>query len=317
MVEEYEAEVLFRPDTEELRFLPEGPYSCGDGKISWVAIQHGSDSTVGSLNIYDFASRENTSHRLSGRPGFAFPAGRPNEFVVGMERSVVLFDLEAGKSTVVCDGIDADVENTIVNDGVTFQEGLVFGAKHLEFSDKRAGLYFWRKRDRELIQLRNDQICSNGKVTCQRDGQTYLLDVDSPTKTVVEYPFNIDEGRLGQPRVAVDLRDGNVFPDGMIITPDEQSVIVALYNPHDAPHGEARQFRIADGELEAIWKTPGSPQVTCPQLVRVDGRVDLVLTTAVEHMPPEREKDHPNAGSLFRAETSFSEPSPQPRFDPQ
>lgn len=317
MVEEYEAEVLFRPATEELRFLPEGPYSCGDGKFSWVAIQHGSNSTVGSLNIYDFASGENVSHRLSGRPGFVFPTSRPDEFVVGMERSVVLLDLEAGESTVICDGIDADVENTIVNDGVAFQEGLVFGAKHLEFSDQRAGLYFWRKRDCELIRLRNDQICSNGKAVYQRDGQTYLLDIDSPTKTVVEYLFDTDEGRLGQPRVAVDLRGGDVFPDGMIMTPNQQSVIIALYNPNDAPHGEARQFRIADGELEAIWTTPGSPQVTCPQLVRVDERVELILTTAVEHMPPERERNYPNAGAIFCADSPFSEPSPQPRFDPQ
>lgn len=314
MVQEYEAKVLFRPNAEELRFLPEGPYSCGDGRFSWVAIQHGADSTVGSLNIYDFASGENASHRLSGRPGFAFPTSRPNEFVVGMERKVVLIDLETGESTVVCDGIDTDVENTIINDGVTFQQGLVFGAKHLDFSDKRAGLYFWRTRDRELIRLRNDQICSNGKVVCERDGQTYLLDIDSPTKTVVEYLFDVDEGRLGQPRVAVDLRGGDVFPDGMIMTPDEQSVIVALYNPSDAPHGEARQFRIADGELEAIWKTPGSPQVTCPQLVRVDGRVELILTTAVEHMPPERQENHPNAGTLFHARTDFPDTPPQPVF---
>lgn len=314
MPQQYEAQVLYRPDSDALRFLPEGPYTCAGGKLSWVAIQHGADSVVGSLNIYDFASGENISHPLDGRPGFAFPTDQANVFVVGMERSVRTVNLETGESTLVCGGIDADVENTIINDGVAFSEGLVFGAKHLEFSDKRAGLYYWRRRDRRLIQLRNEEICSNGKVVYERDGKTLLIDIDSPTKTVVEYPFDSIEGRLGKPRIVVDLRDGDVFPDGMVITPDGQSVIFAIYNPSDAPHGEARQYRIADGQLQAVWTTPGSPQVTCPQLVTIDGRVELILTTAIEHMPPERQEFHSNAGAIFHAVTSFEFASPQPVF---
>jgi sugar lactone lactonase YvrE len=315
MVQEQESEVLFLPESDELRFLPEGPYSCGEGKFSWVAIQHGSDLTVGSLNIYDMASSRNASHPLTARPGFAFPTNRSHVFVVGLERSLTLVNVQTLESTLLCDEIDSEVEDTIINDGIVFGEGLVFGAKHLEFSDKRAGLYFWRRRDRRLFQLRDDQICSNGKIIRECDGQTYLLDIDSPTKTVVEYPFDIDQGRLGEPSIVIDLRAGDAFPDGMIATPDGQGAIIAFFNPGNTPHGEARQYHLADGALQKIWTTPGSPQVTCPQLVRFEDHVELVLTTAVEGMPPERQAIHPNAGAIFHAATNFGQVSAQPVFD--
>ena len=61
----------------------------------------------------------------------------------------------------------------------------------------------------------------------------------------------------------------------------------------------------ANGELEAVWKTPGSPRVTCPLLAEIEGEAVLLLTTAVEHMSAEEQARHPNAGCLFQAATSL------------
>jgi len=61
-------------------------------------------------------------------------------------------------------------------------------------------------------------------------------------------------------------------------------------------------------------RTERSPQVTCPQWLRVEGRTALVLTTAVEHMPPERLERCPNAGALFIADTPWLELPDAPRF---
>ena len=301
----FDTQILFRPEENSLRFLPEGPYPCGNDQLSWVAIQHGVDSTQGSLNVLDLASGNNTSHELDGRPGFAFPTDRANHFVIGMERRIALFDVASGNSETLCGGVDAAVDDTIINDGVVFDGGLIFGAKHLQFSERKAGLYLWRSADRKLIQLRSDQICSNGKAIYRRDGSLLLLDIDSPTKTIVEYELDASAGTLSDARIVIDLRDGDVFPDGMIMTPDEQSVIVAMFNPHDAEFGEARQYRLSDGLLEAVWITEASPQVTCPQLVEHGGRAKLILTTAAENMSDEKVARHPNAGCLFVADTGF------------
>ena len=301
-------QVLYRPDSPELRFLPEGPYPYGnEGQFSWVAIQHSGTSTTGSLNILDIPTRTNRRFRLPGRPGFAYGTGRPGQFIVGLERCVQLFNCDTGSCTPLTDEVDADVSGTVINDGVAFQSGIVFGCKDLKFAEPKAGLYLFRFRDQQLIQLRSDQTCSNGKILVGRGDQVTLYDIDTPTKTVVRYNLNVAAAQLSEPEIVVDLRNGQDFPDGMIATPDGRSAIISFYNPHDAPHGETRQYSLANGELEAIWKTPFAPQATCPQLIRSSGQVKLVVTTAVEHMSPERLAVHINSGCLFIGETPFTE----------
>lgn len=310
-----EAEVLFRPDSPALRFLPEGPYWLGNDSMSWVGIQHGATSTIGSLNILNLRDGQNTSHVLPGRPGFAFPTDRAGVFVTGVERELGLFDVSSGRWTRLAADIDSKVRNTIINDGVVFEDSLIFGCKELEFKTKKAGLYLWRRSDRKLISLRDDQICSNGKaVTKNADGTLSLIDIDSPSKTITRSRLDIAAGTIGEPEKLIDLTSEEVFPDGMIVSPDHQSLIVALYDPGDPTFGSARQYRLADGELETVWTCAGSPRVTCPQLVRHHGRVRLVFTTAVEHMPPEQQERHPNAGCLFIADTDFDSLGDQPVF---
>jgi sugar lactone lactonase YvrE len=222
-----------------------------------------------------------------------------------MEREVVVYDIRSGDSVPFVKGmIDHRVNGTIINDGEFFEEGILFGCKDLQFKEAKAGLYLWRRSDGTLHLLRNDQICSNGKVLIGGDGQYRVFDIDSPTKQVVEYQLDVEAATLEKQRVVVDLSDGGVFPDGMIASPDGTRLIVALYNPTDAP-GEARQYVIETGELERVWRVPKSPQVTCPQLVAVDSQWKLFLTTAVEHMSADRQVQHSAAGSLFLADTGW------------
>jgi sugar lactone lactonase YvrE len=308
------ASVVYRPETAAQRFLPEGPYRVGEEKISWVAIQHGAEAKFGSLNLLDLASGVNTSYTLPGRPGFAFPCDDGKTFIVGCERQLGLFHLDSEKWTEVIGGIDDDVEGTIVNDGLVWEGNVVFGTKDLKFETQKAGLYLYRGRDKKLIRLRNDQICSNGKAIRRTAAGLELVDIDSPTRKIVAYPIDFDGGTIGDAKTLVDLSDDQSVPDGAILTPDQKSVIVSMYNPNPADHGETRQYSLADGVLQHVWTTPGSPQNTCPALVEHGGKVCLVISTAVEHMPASRLSDSPNAGCLFIAETQFSAPGESPRY---
>ncbi len=293
---------MFSPPSSALRFLPEGPYPIGGGKFSWVAIQHGPDAKFGSVNVFDLANRSNVSYPLPGRPGFAFPTDKGN-FVVGCERTVGIFSPTSKHYEPFINDLDSDCVGTIVNDGVTWDGNLIFGTKDLDFRTKKAGLYFWRARDAKLFRLRSDQICSNGKcVLSIEKSRIELLDIDSPTKKIVAYEINTDLGSIESERTIVDLANDPGVPDGMTMTLDGNSVIVSLYNPNATPFGRTVQYAIATGKVEQEWHTIGSPQATCPQWVVWDGRVWLVITTAVENMPMERRKDSPGAGSLFLAE---------------
>lgn len=316
MTELIRADLLFLPDDEKLRFLPEGPYALGDGRFSWVGIQHGPSSTVGSLNIFDLNTGVNRSFVLKGRPGFAIPTNQEGKFVIGCERELGIFDISDGSWETLIDGVDQDVTNTIINDATPYADNILFGTKDLEFKTKKAGLYLFRGRDRKLFRLRNDQICSNGKdVVNTGDGGLHLFDIDSPTRMVVRYRLDIQQGTLSDPEMVIDLRELEGVPDGMVLTPDEQSAIISFYNPNPAEFGETRQYSVISGDLERIWRTPGSPQATCPLLIEQgDHSVKLVITTAVEHMPAERRSKSPLAGGLFIAPTDFPTAPPAPRF---
>ncbi|MCC9645074.1 SMP-30/gluconolactonase/LRE family protein [Rhodopirellula sp. JC740] len=301
------AQPLTVPDSDALRFLPEGPMALGEnGKLSWVGIQHGADILHGSINVLDLTTNLNQSFKLPGRPGFAFRCQDASKFVAGVERSLGIFDTSNGQWSPFCDGVDADVTNTIINDGLVIDDNLIFGTKDLEFATKKAGLYLYRGSDQKLIRLRDDQICSNGKMIRRDDsGNLFLIDIDSPTRTIVEHALDIEAGTLGDPRVVLDLTSDPGVPDGAILTPNGEGIIVAIFHPGVAEHGETRCYDLESGELRTVWKTPGSPQNTCPALVPVDGQLKLVITTAVENFSKEDQAQCPNAGQLFVGETDW------------
>jgi sugar lactone lactonase YvrE len=322
MVDVREAQVLLRPESDALRFLPEGPYpTTRSGELSWVGIQHGKDSRVGSINLLNLDTLKNQSFELPGRPGFAFACEDGLSFVVGCERTLGRFTPQTGAWVPFCEGVDADVENTIINDGMIWEDNLIFGTKDLEFKTKKAGLYLWRASDKKLIRLRDDQICSNGKAIRQTASGLELIDIDSPTRQIVAYPLDIDAGTLGAPKVLIDLTNDPAVPDGMILTPAGDGVVVSMFHPGDAVDGEARHYDLASGKLITVWKTPGSPQNTCPMLVAMDNdhvdashRIALVMTTAVENMSDAAKAKCVNAGCLFVGETDFDRTTAAPIF---
>jgi len=307
VVDIVEATALNEPHTDALRFLPEGPYQIAPGEFSWVGIQHGVDAKNGSLNRYEFSSGRNLSRDLPGRPGFAFPCQTPNRFVVGCERSLGYFDIATGAWESFWDGIDGDVTGTIINDGLIAEDNIIFGTKDLEFATKKAGLYLFRGRDRQLIRLRDDQICSNGKAVLDHsNGTLELIDIDSPTRLVVRYRLDIDAGILSEPEVVLDLTDDAAVPDGAISTPDGKGLIVAMFLPQAGAFGETRLYDLASGQCQRVWRTPLSTQNTCPALVQDGDRLKLVITTAVENMTEQDQAICTNAGKLFVAETDWS-----------
>jgi len=300
--EELDAQLLFQADDPALEFLPEGPYPCGHGRLSWVAIQHGESAVQGSLNVLDLETGRNVSHLLPGRPGFAFPTTDPGTLVVGCEKKVGFYRPETGEWSGPTIGVETEVGGTIINDGLIHGDALIFGTKDLGFRTPRAGLYFWRPADGTFTRLAGGQTCSNGKVILEEGGRAALLDIDTPTRKVLSYPMDLASGRVGPPRVALDLGGDPAFPDGMIVTPDGRSVVIAFYDPRDVAFGQARQYGLESGAVEIVWRTPGSPRVTCPQWVRIGGEPRLVLTTAAEHMSAEQRERHPRAGALFVAD---------------
>ena len=301
------ARLLHRP-AGEYAWLPEGPRALAPGRLAWITIQCGAESRRGALHVLTTGRGENRTWDLPGRPGFVFATDRDGVFLLGMDRSVGLYDTQARRFTALVDGLDAHTTGTIVNDAVLCAAGLVFGMKDTEFREAKAGLWFLRRRDLRLFELRRDQLCSNGKVVRELPGgRIELFDIDSPTRVVMRYELDVGSGSLSAGTIALDLRGERAVPDGMVAVPGTDEVVIALFDPGPAAAGRALQCSLRTGQVLREFSTPGAAQVTCPQWLPANGGAQLVLTTAAENLTPERLAQQPNAGCLFVAPAPFAD----------
>ena len=290
-----QARPFFRPALEEQRYLPECPRAIG-GSLVWVSIQYGADRPLGGINVLDLASRENVHHALPGRPGFFVETGESGVLLVGLERRLVLYDLDRHVVAETLARIPDD-PRVIINDGVAIPGGVIFGTKHLGFSQPVAALYHYDLATRQVRELLGGQTCSNGKYL--HDG--LLVDIDSQPKTITEYRYDGALGTLQGPRLIARPEALPALPDGLRPMPGGQSAVVAFYNPAHAADGLAQEIRLADGEVLTEWILPGSPRVTCPELGELDGAPCVFFTTAIEGMPEDTRAIALEAGTIFVA----------------
>ncbi len=233
------------------------------------------------------------------------PTDRPDVVVAGREKQIGLLDLRTNAWTPWATISDVN-PRTIINDGEIVPGGraIVFGTKDVRFADPIAHLYLFTLDDRRLTVLADNQLCSNGKFLARSGSDLLLYDIDTPKRNVVRYRLSVESRRIDLIDVALDLKNVEGFPDGMVDA-GEESAIIAFYNPSRGGSGQALRFQLS-GELVEEWTVPGSPRVTCPLLFERDGRVQLLLTTAVEGMPTELRTLSPAAGNLFVGETSLT-----------
>src|ERR1019366_8418873 len=290
-----EARPFFRPDLEEQRYLPECPRVIG-GSLLWISIQYAAYRPRGGINVLDLASRENVHHALPGRPGFFVETGEPGELLVGLERRLVLYDLNRRAVTQTLAHIPED-PRVIINDGIAIPGGAIFGTKHLGFSEPVAALYHYDHATRQVRELLGGQICSNGKYL--HDG--LLVDIDSQPRTITEYCYDGALHALSAPRLIAPPDSLPALPDGLRSMPGGKSVTVAYYNPAHVADGVAQEIRLSDGEVLTEFVIPGSPRVTCPEVWQLDGATVMFFTTAIESMPAETRAIAPEAGTIFMA----------------
>jgi sugar lactone lactonase YvrE len=243
--------------------------------------------------VLDLGSRENVHHPLPGRPGFFAETATPGVLLIGLERRLVLYDLNRRAVTETLAHIPED-PRVIINDGLAIPGGAIFGTKDLKFSQPIAALYHYDNATRQVRELLGRQTCSNGKYL--HDG--LLVDIDTQPKTITEYRY---DGALHRLRLIAPPESLPALPDGMRPMPGGKSVVVAYYNPAHTSDGLAQEIRLSDGEVLTEFVLPGSPRVTCPEVWELDGATCVFFTTAVEGMPAETCAIAPEAGTIFMA----------------
>lgn len=188
-----------------------------------------------------------------------------------------------------------ELEDTSIrcNDGKCDANGRMWvGTMAFDFTEGAATLFtFDSKILKEVVP---DLTVSNG-IGWSLD-QTKMYFIDSVTKRVDIFDFDLERGELKNRRVFVSLTDLDAFPDGLT-TDEDGGVWVALFGG-----GEVRRFD-ANGNLTHIVELPVRQVTSC--CFGGGDMSELFITTAQNGMDSEALTREPLAGSLFRVQTSF------------
>ena len=166
------------------------------------------------------------------------------------------------------------------------------GTMAFDFTQGAAALFSFDSKN--LKKVVPDLTVSNG-IGWSLDKKTMYF-IDSPTKRVDIFDFDLESGELGNRRPFLLLGDLDAFPDGLT-TDEDGGVWVALFGG-----GEVRRFD-PQGTLTHIVEVPVKQVTSC-----CFGGADmseLFITTAQNGMDSDSLIREPLAGSLFRAKTTF------------
>ena len=293
------AEVWYRPERREDRWLSEGPRAIihqGQPAVAWINIQESPDSKSGSVFVRPDGG-EVVKLPQPQRPGFIAQKA-DGELWLGMEKDLGVLTLATNTFTKLATIPDAS-ERTIINDGEPTPDGsrILFGTKDLDFKEPIAAMYQWNLSTHEITVVADEQTCSNGKIIEEYGRGWIMHDIDTPQHRINVYDYDAPASHWIAKGMEVDLSAYEGSPDGMCAFGDG-SAVIAMYAPGRAA-GYALRIDLATGREIERFTVPGSPRVTCP-LVRdtTNGR-ELILTTCIEKMPTDEEAASPNAGCLF------------------
>lgn len=268
--------------------LAEGP--CWDEVeqlLYWVDIEGK------KVHIYDPATNVDRAIDVGQHVG-AIAVRKSGGAVLAMHHGIYFLDIKTEKLIPVCDPENDKPDNRF-NDGKCDAAGRFWvGTLNFEEKDPLGALYCM-EIDHSVRKILKGVTVSNG-ITWSPDN-TVMYYIDSPTRQVVAFDYDIKTGSISNKRVVVEIPEGEGNPDGM--TSDSEGMIwvaqwggwqVSRWNPYT-------------GEL--IDKIPVPVERVTSCIFGGKDLDELYITTARRGLEGEELKKQPHAGGIFRIKTGI------------
>ncbi|MFC4736594.1 SMP-30/gluconolactonase/LRE family protein [Bacillus daqingensis] len=272
------AELLY--DAKAL--LAEGPFWDEDNQqLIWVDIEGKNVHFLDPLG-------ENETHSFDQRVGCAVRS-ISGDIYAGLDHGFYRYDPESGELHSIYDP-EEDKPGNRFNDGKCDPKGRFFaGTMVLEGEDGDAALYCLNG-GRTVSTVLTGATVSNGMAWDERKEVFYYI--DTPTHEIRRYPYNFEDGTLGEPDVVYTAPDDGGHPDGMTID-EEGKLWVAFFDG-----GCVR--RICPDEqqvLETVEVAATNVTSCCFGGKNMD---ELFITTGREGRTDEELEQEPHAGGIFK-----------------
>ena len=246
------------------------------------------DITGGELHIFDPQSGEH--RRINAGEDIGCVAPRKGGGVIAALRSGFKFiDTMSGRIEAIFDP-EADKPRNRFNDGKCDPAGRFWAGSCIETGVAPTGTLYRLDADLSVHATLTDLSVSNG-IAWSKDNKTMYF-IDSPTKIIRAFDYDLETGHIGDARIAVAVPEGIGIPDGMTID-SEGTLWVAHWGGSricrwDPQTGEKiDEIMFPDENVSSC--VFGGPELR-----------SLYVTTARQGLDEKRLATQPNAGGLYR-----------------
>lgn len=262
--------------------LGEGPiWHHKQNQLYWIDIEGR------QLHLYKPDVGELTSFPTQERIGTVVPI-EGGGALVALQNGIYTMDVSSGNMTLITNPLDT-LPDMRFNDGKCDPAGRFWvGTMHLQNKQGAASLYVMDNHH-HVRQVLDNLTISNGIIWSGDQKTMYFI--DTPTRQVKAFEYNVATGGISSPSIAITIPDGSGSPDGMTI--DEEGMLwIGLWGG-----AAVGRFNPNTGKLIQKIEVPALNVTACA----FGGELldTLYITTASIGMNEAQQKKYPLAGGLF------------------
>jgi sugar lactone lactonase YvrE len=214
--------------------------------------------------------------------------------VITLKKEFAFFDPKNGEIQRLAQ-VESHHPNNRFNDGKCDARGRFWADTMDSVDPNRSEGALYVLDERKVLTKKQEKVCCGNGLGWSPDNRTFYF-TESFRYSIFSYDFDVSTGEISNRRLFIEIKDGNVFPDGLTVD-SEGFVWVGVYGS-----GQVRRYD-PKGNLERVVYLP-VPQPTSCTFGGKDLNI-LYITTAQENMSPSQLSDAPLSGSLFAVETDI------------
>lgn len=270
-------------------FLGEGPLWDAENKhLWWINI------FAGELYRFDPASGSNEKYEMGQQIGTVV-LQESGGVAVALENGFYSFNPDSQELHPIVDP-EPNKPGNRFNDGKCDPAGRFWAGTMEKVEEQATGSLYSLEGNGEWTCRETNISISNG-ITWTSDQKTMYF-IDSPTRQVDAYDYDVATGQISNRRTAIQIPEGLGYPDGMSIDADD-NLWVAMWSGWCVAKFDPRT-----GQLLQKVDLPVANVTACA--FTGENLDELLITTARKGNTDEELEKQPHAGSLFHAKVDVT-----------
>ncbi len=252
------------------------------GELIWINI------TGKILNFYNPKTGNNKELFTGQMIGTVVPCDN-DQVLIALKNGIYTLDPLTGTKKLIVDP-EVELPDNRFNDGKCDPAGRFWAGTMSTINHQNAGSLYRLDRDSSVYKMIENVSISNGIVWSLDSDKMYYI--DTPTQKVMVYDFNIENGDISNPNIAIEVSSDLGAPDGMTID-EKGNLWIALWG------GSAVGcWNPETGELLRTVEVPVKNVTSCA--FGGDNLETLYITTARTSTSDEELEKYPYAGGVFK-----------------